>query len=264
MNEPTETQPDPTETPLEGTAESVAREQQEVAPEVEPDPVDAAIQAALEVQRESLRAEVSEQLKSEFAASAADARRKSQEDAEQVRLRDSFGTAVREARQSLSALKFYGEDGLPISVDDAAFQAAVVQPFQKHNAVAYDAASYYVLSALAEAATKLLPSEMRESFNARAKDKDLAEWLTTFVEHTASSSNWARQEATKLKAATEAAEARGYKRGQAAPAGVPRPGSARAPAPTVDTKSHTGIAKALGDGLLTNDEALKHWRALGP
>jgi hypothetical protein len=245
----------PTET-LEGT------EGEDVKGTEDSDDVEAAINARLEAERERISQEVREALQQEF-----EERRKAEQDAYQNEannqaLLNSFGTTVREIRANLQGVKFYDEGGEERILSDDQLEQLVVRPLLRYNQTGERAASLRVLSTLSGAALSTLPDTVREEFIRKATGKPLQEWLDQYAELKAENTQWAKRQKTETEAAVKAAEARGAKKGQSAPAVAPHQGEGRPPSKAPDLSSISGLVAAKKAGLIDDNQFAEHWQKI--
>lgn len=228
----------------------------------EEDPVELAIRAAVELERSRL---IDEARAAAEADRRADQQRQRAEEDTKL-LRDSWAEATKTARAAAQTLRVKTEDGDVISVtlDDDTIQSQIIAPFERHNAKASLAAQTEVFTTLATAAMESLPESQREEFAKRAAAQPLDKWLEVYREMAAPHTNAIKDRARAEDAKIKAAEARGYTKGQRAPAGTARQGSetSRAGNGSVDLTTQFGLADALSKGLLSESEYIEKRKAL--
>jgi len=216
------------------------------------DPIEAAIAARVQLELERQAATTETRVRAELAARQADEYRR-QANATNARVfADSFGDAVKKARESIKAQTFHDEDGKVYRLTDEAIEDMVVKPFQAHNSVVQQAVQTQTLTAIAEAAVGLLPADVREEFGKQADGKPLDEWLRTFAEMLAPATTHSKTMSKELEAKLKAAEARGFAKGQRTPPGTPRQVNERSTQSTTpDLNTLAGAAGALSKGQIT-------------
>ena len=230
----------------------------------ENDPVKAAIDAAIAARLEELESTARDKARQEASEEREFERRVAAEQARAEELINSFGTTVRTVRENLKGVKLTDSDGNTLALSDEDIEKLVVSPLQRYNQTGQQAATTQTFRQLAEAAMNSLPESAREAFARRATNKPLDEWLTEYAELKAEQTGWAKKSKADMDAAIKAAEARGFKRGQTAPANPPVQGqdSQRAVNQNVDRNSISGAAKALSQGLITDSEYVEIYNKL--
>lgn len=220
------------------------------------DPFEVAYEARRELERDTERARLAEEVRAALMRENAEraALNAAQQDA--LRLRESFADVLKEARGALSKINVKTDDDeeLVIGINDATFEEAVAKPLQRFNATAEQTYTTRIYNELAEAASSVLPVEAHESFNKAATGKTLPEWIQTLVETQAPYTDFAKTLNREVEVKVKAAEARGYAKGQKAPLGVPKQGEGRAARVNTDLNSWSGAAGALARGDITEAE----------
>lgn len=226
------------------------------------DPVELAIRAAVELERARLVDEA--RAAAEADRRAEQSRLRAEDDSKA--LRDSWAEATKAARAAAKQLRVKTEDGdtITVELDDDTIQSTLISPFERHNAKASQAAQTELFTVLAESAMNSLPEKDREEFAKRAAGQPLDKWLEVYREMAAPHTTAVKSRDRELDAKIKAAEARGYTKGQRAPAGTARQGSetSRASNGSVDLTTQFGLADALSKGLLTELEYLEKRKAL--
>lgn len=251
-------------TPAEGTVPDI--EATVVTPDDgdEGDPIDAAIEARARLLLKEREAEIEAQILARLTSQQEAARRATLDNQSRKTINESWTEAVKDARGKLQGVKYYTQTGQEATFTDDLVEELVVKPFQRHNAQVQQLATDQILELLGnEATTKVVPASVREKFAVEADGKPLDQWLRTVVEYAAPESAYVKAMKEAEDAKIKAAEARGYAKGQRAPAGTPRTaGAERVAAGQADLNTSTGIAQALRRGDITEDEARAAWRKL--
>jgi hypothetical protein len=251
----TEDTPVTSETPLEGTEETLGEVTDLTDVDFDPEIARAeAKQLLTDAEREEIRNQERENLRHEQAAE-----RERERQAEMVRLRaesllQSFGETVKEVRTNLKD---------SYDIDDEDFEKLIAQPLNRFNQSGVQAATLQALSNFRDAALIALPEDQQEAFLQRVHGKPIQEWLVTFAETYAPKSAHSARSKKEQDAAIKAAEARGFNRGrQLAGAPPSSDGAAGGGSQTVDLNSISGIIKAKAAGLMSDDEFNSRWREL--
>lgn len=225
--------------------------------EEEEDPFEVAYKARLELERERLIAEAQAEAERKLRAEYEEQRQYAATEEERRRLNESFTDAIKSSRDNLKKLAIKDADGNEYGLTDEQIEQLVVQPFQRYNATAQQSISQTVYTQLAQAAIDSLPPEARESFSKQAAGKPLDQWLKLFGEHLAPETNFAKQTKKEREVAEKAAEARALARMQKVGGTPPQGGSRPEGSGKVDLTSHSSAARALADGLITNEQYLE-------
>lgn len=227
------------------------------------DPVETAVQARLAQEADKMAEAALARARRETDEQAQTAAQRRAEAEEAERLSNSFATAIRESYEAAKGLQLYDAMGNEIALDDKVFEDIVVKPMQKFNSTAEKAHQTRIFGALAQSAMELLPETEREAFARKAAGKPLPEWLATLADTLAPHSTYARSLAKETETKVKAAEARGFVKGQKAPAGTPRAGGERAGQTNQpDLTTAFGIGDALNKGLIDQTTASTAWRKL--
>ena len=216
------------------------------------DPIQAAIDAALAAKEEELNQKAEARVRLALEGQLADVQREASEQQRTNALLSSFGDTVKEIRANVKQLRFFNAEGDETEIPDSILEEHIVKPLQRYNQYGVQAASAQVLTALGQAALDSLPEDAKAEFSKRARGKPVGEWLIHYAEALAPHTGWSKSKAAELEAAVKVAEARGFKRGKATPAGQPSgeesAGTGGTPKGSVDLKTQSGIARALHNG----------------
>ena len=248
------------ETPLETvvTPETTAAVPPEVTEEAndDSDPFEIAYEARRELERESERARLAAEVREQLQREAQDRAYAMAQQQDAMRVRETFADVLKDARAGLSKITVKTDDDeeLSVGITDQAFEEAVAKPMQRFNAVAEQTFTTRVYNELAEAASSVLPVEAHEDFNKKASGQSLPQWIQTLVETQAPHTAYAKALQREIDVKVKAAEARGYARGQKAPAGVAKAGESRTRTGSSDLSSWSGAASALARGDITDSE----------
>ena len=233
--------------------------------EQDEDPVEVAFKARLESESERIRQEAEEKARTEFEARLETDRRRQTAEQEAEQLLNSFGSTVREMRDNLKRVTFWDADREEArQLSDAEIEELVVKPAVRYNLRGQQAEALRLRKELADAALSSLEEPDRKTFIERGTGKDFKDWLSELTEVRAPKTKWAQQFKKDQEAAIKAAEARGYARGQKAPAGTPPTGDGVSTKgrSNIDLSSRGGIARAVKEGLISQDDGLKAWNKL--
>lgn len=236
---------------IEVTADSLPEVTGDERDEDTRDPFEVAYEARRELEREEERKRLAEEVRQQLLREQQMQAERARLAAEQARIRETFTDVIKETRARLSRVVVKSEDGdeeLTIAIPDATFEEAVARPLQRYNAVAEQTYTSRVYNDLANAAASVLPESAHEEFNKRAAGKPLDAWVRELVEANAPHTEYVKNLQKEFEVKLKAAEARGFARGQKAPAGVPKGGAERAPRVTQDLSSWSGAAAALARG----------------
>lgn len=248
--------------PPEDTVPTIAGDDNTPAPDVtadnDEDPFEVAFQARWELEQEKLRerltAEARARIQAEQAAAEAERARTQTEQT----LRDRFEEMVKAQREGLRSLTVYNEKGEASRISDEAIEQLVIKHGQAYNATVQREVEQRILTGLATTAVQSLPTdEARESFATKAQNKPLGDWLRAYAESLAPSTEYVKSLERELDVKIKAAEARGYAKGQKAPAGTPHAEGNRPAAAAnnqVDLTTQFGLARALAQGHITDSE----------
>ena len=220
------------------------------------DTLEAAIEAALAARIDAIRETERQEARRELEDIRQQERHRESERVAAEELINSFGSTVREVRDNLKRVKLTNDDGQEITLTDGDIEALVVNPLQRYNQTGERVATTKTLLQLAEAALNTLPEQSREGFIKRAANRPLNDWLTEYAESKAEQTSWAKQSKANQEAAIKAAEARGFKRGQATGTNPPPQGEGtpKQSGGAVDRNSISGAAKALSQGLISEQD----------
>ena len=261
---PTEDTEDTSEGTEETTLETVVAPETtaDVPPEVtgedndDSDPFEIAYEARRELERETDRARIAAETRAQLQQEAQDRAYAAAQQQDALRLRETFADVLKDARTGLSKITVKTDDNeeLSVGITDQAFEDAVAKPLQRFNSIAEQTFTTRVYNELAEAASSVLPVETHEDFNKKASGQSLPQWIQTLVETQAPHTEYAKTLQREVDVKVKAAEARGYARGQKAPAGVPKTGESRVRTGNSDLSSWSGAASALARGDITDGE----------
>ena len=254
-----------TEDTTEGTEETTVVTPETTAavpPEVteedndDSDPFEIAYEARRELERETERARLAVEMRAQLQQEAQDRAYAAAAQQDALKLRETFADVLKDARTGLSKITVRTDDDeeLSVGITDQAFEDAVAKPMQRFNAIAEQTFTTRVYNELAIAASSVLPVEAHEGFNKAASGQALPQWIQTLVETQAPHTEYAKSLQREIDVKVKAAEARGYARGQKAPAGVPKGSPERVRTGTSDLTSWSGAASALSRGDITDAE----------
>lgn len=254
--------------PLPDLSEGTAEESQEATAEdtssEEEDPITAAVKAALALEADRMATEATARAREENDRRTEEARLRAAAEDEAKRLQSSFSDALREAYSaSKEHIKFIDEEGKERSIDDSTFEEVFVKPMQRYNANADKAHQMRIYGMMAQAAMELLPDQAaKDKFSKEAADQPLPVWLKKLTEAVAPHSEFAKVATKEVETKVKAAEARGYVKGQKAPAGTAKIDGGAKNTNQPDLTTAFGIADAKAKGLVDDDVALKAWQKL--
>lgn len=233
--------------------------------EDENDDIAQAVKAALDAEKERIRQELAEDFRKQREQEEEEETARREREDNESKLTNSFGDTVKEIRNNIKTIKIRDADNqiVDVTLDDNFLEETVFKPLQKYNQSGTEAQKVQVRRDLMKAASETIAEADRKDFRKRVANKEFDEVLKIHGETYAPSSDWAknliRKHEADLKAATEAAEARGFRKGQKAPPGSTTPGQTGATKGKVDLTTAGGLARALNNGDITNEKFVELW-----
>lgn len=227
-------------------------------------PIERAFTSRWELEVEKLRENITAEVRAELEARQADERRLTRSTAERQAIQNAFGSAIKMARDGLRGLEVFDADGNPAQLSDTAIEELVVKPFQAYNAQVQDAEQLRIYTNLAETAVGTLPAAIRDEFSDKAANKPLDQWLRTYAELLAPHTEFFKNHEREQKAKLDAAEARGFAKGQRSPSGTPKQVNERSSkgTPSYDLNTPTGLIAAQRAGKIDEAKFRELWAQL--
>lgn len=186
----------------------------------EPDPLEAYKKLFEETERaKMLEAARQEALKELEAKQAADRQRIATEQ-EAEKQKSDFADAAKKTHEAALALEVYDANGDPLKLDNDTVQK-FIEPWQAYNTNRETAMQQLVYGNMANVVVNSLSEEARAEFAKRANGKPLDEYFSHYVELKAADTEAYKKLEADVALKVAAAEARGYAKGQRAPAGTP-------------------------------------------
>lgn len=224
------------------------------------DPIEDAIRARLDLERERIQAEATAAARTHIEAERVQSEQRRAAEQHQSQLRNTLADTIKRTRDGLKGVTVYNEQGVKSTLSDEAIEELVVKPVQQYNATVEQAVQQRLYQDLATTAHGTMSEQARADFATKATNKPLDEWLRTYAEVNAPASEYVKTLEREIDVKVKAAEARGFAKGQKAPAGSAPRNTERTASPSsqnLDLSSQLGLATALSTGAISEAEYLE-------